>query len=531
MGLTSLLDISRKALAVQTQAIRTTGDNIANVNTAGYTRRRVDMVTSSAGGSSLENTGVDIKAVTRTIDVFLNAELLSRASNRARDEVRSEILSRAETPFSVDNQPGSIGYQLNEFFSALQDLSTNPADVPLRTQVISKGQALADAIKSAYNETAALQREADDRIKLMVEDVNRLSSSIASLNAQISTNESAGGQEALTLRDQRDELLRQLSEHLSVTTYPDNNGQISVCLNNGFALVSGSTSRDLDFSYAPSFAPTGGYAPGLDGSALGHIVYSYSTGGNEIDLTSVIRSGSGEISGLLSLRGTQPETAGQTSFDASGDLVLIASRLESLSRDLLMRFNQEYQGGGTAQDLNGVTPAAFGLFSFTGATAANNFGDILNNGVANQATMDALVASGISNFSSMLTFAVTNERNFAAARSAAPGDDANAQALVSQRNQSQTYQLGQVLETAKIDDFIEAGCSQVGNLAARANDSLSESTARESQIQELQSGISGVNIDEEFANLIKFQRAYEASARMVRMADQLLSELIQMIGG
>ncbi len=533
MGLISLLDVSRRALSVQTQGLRTIGDNISNVNTPGYSRRRVDLVTTTSASNyaSLEGTGVDIKSVIRVVDNFLNTECLVRTSDRARSEICDEILGRAEAPFSLDNQAGSIVYNINEFFSSLQDLSTNPADVPLRTAIIQNGQALADSIRQSYQLTADLQREADNRIDISITEVNRITSAIASLNAQISSNEASTSQESLTLRDQRDLLLTQLSENLSFQTFQENNGQVNVCLSNGFALVSGTTSRELDFVETPSFAPAGGYPFGLDGGPLGHIVYDFTGNGQHAELTDVIRSGGGEIAGLLSVRGTQQNAAGESTFDADGDLVTIASRLEVLSRDLLMRFNEEYQGGGTAQDLDGNTPIAFGLFSFDGAIAGNNFGDILGHGVADQATIDALVASGIYSFAGTLTFKVNNERQFAAARSTAPGDDANVQALVNQRDQSHAYVLGSVSETSRLDDFIDATISRVGSLAARAKDTLTENQARESQIKELQAGISGVSLDEEFANLIKFQRGYEASARMVKIADQLLGELIRMVGG
>ena len=183
----------------------------------------------------------------------------------------------------------TIGYQLNDFFGALQDLQGSPADIPLRTQVLQKGQDLVNSINQTYNATAQLQREADDRVKLVVTDVNRISQSIAQLNSEISKSED-GDQEALTLRDQRDSLLTQLGEKISFSSVEDTDGKVTVYLTNGFSLVNGTNSYDLSTTTTPSFAPVGGFPKGLDGQALNHIVYNYS-GTSDIDLTRIIGAG------------------------------------------------------------------------------------------------------------------------------------------------------------------------------------------------------------------------------------------------
>jgi flagellar hook-associated protein 1 len=544
MSLATLLDVSRKSLSAATQAIRTTGDNVANVNTPGYSRRRVDFVTTATSGvlDVRTGTGVEIAQIERFVDGFINSEYLDRISDTSMAEIREQYLSRAEAPFSLDNSPGQIGYQLNEFFSALQDLTTNPADIPLRTQVLNRGEELVSSIREVYSQLSQLQRETDDRVAADVDEVNRITASIAALNTQIAANEYGGGQESLTLRDQRDQLLRDLSNYVSFDTIEDDKGQVMVSLNSGFALVSGDTSRALSYVKDPSFAPAGGFPPALDGSPLGHIVYDYNGAGSDADLTGTIRSGSGEIAGLLALRGVYADnSAGQTTFDVDGALVDVASRVEALARDLLVRFNAAYAGDPTAipptfgRDLDGNAPIAFGLFSFDEAAAGNNFGDTDLDGVAEDADLNAMVATGIYSFARELTFNVTEERKIAAARAdlaanTASGDDANIQALLDLRETEKSYSLGNFSSTATIDELNSSTTAHIGSLSRRAQDDYDVFKAREDQVKELQAGISGVNLDEEFAKLITYQRGYEASARMIRMADQLLSELLQVLG-
>jgi len=549
MSINGLLNTSRRALATQSTGIQVIGDNIANVNTPGYSRRRAEIISTTAGSSAASQvgTGSEVLKTIRIVDNFLNQDLLGRIGDRAKAQIKSEFMTRAEAPFALDGQPGRIGYELNEFFGSLEDLAANPGDIPLRTQVIQKGTDLAATIGTTYSAISTLQREADDRIKILTTDVNRLTGSIAQLNGEIANSE-IGIQESLTLRDQRDELQRQLSELVSFRTLEDSSGKITLYLNNGFALVAGDKSFQIETTPAPSFAPVGGYPVGLDGQSLSHIVHDFG-GGSHVDLTNIFRAGTGEIAGLLELRGVQSATDTST-FDANGTLVDTAARVELITRDLLTRFNLEYLGpdetaGGTHQpssfDLDGNQPATFGLFTFNGSAAGNNFGDADADGRPETADLDAIVALGlITNFSGRLQFNVTSERNIAAARdldpvagatSFATGDASNVEALIAIRDTALTYTgLGTVNDTTTIDGMYALTVSNVGAQASRANSDLNVFSERETQTKSLQQSYSGVNLDEEFAKLISFQRAFQASSKLIALSDQLSQELISLLG-
>lgn len=547
MSISNLLDSSRRALNAQSAAIRILGDNIANVNTPGYTRRKADMVSEpTANAVGLEiGTGVEVQRVVRLADRFLSAELARKTADRARAEIKSEFLKRAEAPFQLDGEAGRIGYQLSDFFTSLQDLSMSPGNIPLRTQVIQKGQNLAVTINETYNSLAQLQREADERVRIAVADVNRLTQSIAQVNREI-TNSETSNQEALTLRDQRDKLVQDLAEKVSFRMIEDSSGQATLYLSNGFALVAGSTNNELTIDTAPTFSPAGGFPLGMDGQALSHIVFNIS--GVDVDLTNVFSSGSGELAGLLQLRGVQATTDTST-FDAVGSLVEFGGRVEAMARDLLVRFNVEYRGpdGDTGTvgfqpssvDLNGNQPAVYGLFSFNGAVAGNNFGDNDNNGIASYTDLNAIVTAGtVSNYASRLLFNVSSERAFAAARdtnlAAAPvawasGDASNIAGLLTQRNTSNAYSLGALSENTTIEGLYGLTVSYVGGASARAQDDYSIYKDRETQIKELQQSFAGVNLDEEFAQLIKFQQAFQASSRLIRTAQDLTETVIGLI--
>ena len=108
MGISGLLDISRRALNAQSTAIRVIGDDIANVNTPGYTRRRADIVSTAPATTGLEvGTGVEVQRITRIVDKFLNQELVTRTGERASANIKSEFLDRAQAPFHLDGEPGN----------------------------------------------------------------------------------------------------------------------------------------------------------------------------------------------------------------------------------------------------------------------------------------------------------------------------------------------------------------------------------------------------------------------------------------
>ncbi len=540
-GISGLLDTSRRALFAQTQAIRVIGNNIANVNTEGYSRRRVELTargTNSDGEVEGIGAGVSVNRIIRVIDSFLESEFRTRISDLGDSSVRSEFLSRAETAFSLDTTVGRIGFQLTEFFGALEDLAADPANIPLRSNVIDKGQSLTQSIQTTYDVLADLQREANNRIQVFVDEVNQLSSQIAELNGLLAQS-GADGQENLGLLDQREMLIRQLSEKLAVKTVTNSDGTVLVTLENGFGLVTGTESRDIQFTTTPSFAPGGGYPPGLDGQALGHIVYDYdpTAGTSHIDLTGIIAASGGEIGGLLQVRGVQ-DTTDTTPFDAVGSLVDVASRVEAIAQDLLTRFNTAYLGadengglGGlqpSSGDLSGTGPGVYGLFSFAGAVDSDADG-----------IPDDLSAIGLSSYASQIEFGVSDPSDIAAAldldpaagaTSFAPGDGSNLAALIALRDTATTYSVGNFSMTTTIEDLYNSTVTYVGSASAQANGSFVVAKERHDQQQELKAAVSGVNLDEELANLINFQRAFEASARMIGVGDQLFQEILSLLG-
>jgi flagellar hook-associated protein 1 FlgK len=535
-----ILGNSVSALAAQQALIANISNNIANVNTPGFTRRQVDLQSRAegAGSSSIQiGSGVEVGEVRRLANNYLESLMRVAGSDKGAAEVRDAYLGRMQALFGIKDTDITIGSSLNDFFSAINQLSATPGNLDLRLNVIQRGEDLVSSIKTAYNTVAKLQTEADNRIKEEVDYINSYSTQIATLNGLIGSREASGGV-AADERDQRDVLLNKLAEKLSFSTVEGANGAVSITLENGFPLVSGITGRNLEATASPTFATS--TPPSLEGGALSYIVYNYGNEGtpSHLDLTAVIGAGKGTVGGLLALRGI-PSSSQTSSFQAQGDLVNVASRIEALTRALLTTVNTTYRGAdedsatagfqSNAGDLNGNAPGVFGLFDYT----YSGVKDVNGNGLADLADLTTL-----DNYSSKLTFAVVNPEDFAAARdnnttagatNFSSGDAQNAQALVALRSATISFSAGNYSFTGTFEEHYNTTVAFVGNTKASAASELGVTSANYASAANKRDSFSAVNLDEEFTSLIKFQKAFQASARMIRTATDLLDTIVGLL--
>lgn len=540
-GYTSkILNTAISALNAQQALIGVTANNIANVNTPNYVKRGLSLQARSAsdvaGGVNLGN-GVDIGDITRQTNAYLERILRQAAGNYQSAEVQDGYLDRVQALFPMDGATTTIGSAMNAFFAAAQDLAVNPANIELRANFITRGQELTSIIRDTYNSLAGLQSEADERIATELQTVNALTAQIAEVNGQIRAGESTG-RVAADERDQRDALLQKLSEKMDFTLTELPDGTVNITLPNGFAIVAGEDSRALTFTQNPSFITPPATAPkSLSGGVLGYIVYDYSEGAgtSEIDLTGMIADGGGSLSGLLQVRGVYPPAAASP-FEASGVLVDVAKRIEGIAHDLLTAMNAanlgpDRSGGGpvyvpSSGDLDGDLPPGFGLFSLDGGiTDTNNYPD--------EADLTAyMTAHGTSNLASRLTFALTNARDVAAARIHAdgnfyPGDGGNMEALAAEQDKVRIFNpsLFSGNYAQAYDDMV----TRIGNAKNVTKVSLSVADSNLIAAQNQRDEVSGVSLDEEFTNLIKYQQAYQAAARLIKVADALMQEVVSVI--
>ena len=348
---------------------------------------------------------------------------------------------------------------------------------------------------------------------------------------------------AIDERDQRDTVLTKLAEKLSFTTLETANGMLNCYLENGFPLVNQETSRNLTATSAPSFAAST-LPRSLSGEVLGYVTYDFGspTAPSHLDLTQLLKNGSGTLAGILQMRGTT-DPSNTSPFEAEGDLVSMASRIEALTRGLLTKANQTYLGvdedtvtagfQSNAGDLNGNSPGVFGLFDFDFSGVKDVDGD----GIPSLSDLTSTTPL-ISNFSSLIKLGFTNPAEFAAARDNdpasgskvfPPGDGQNAAAVAALRSTSSAFALGNFSFSGTMEELYNSSVSYVGNAKAAAQLAVQVSDANLLSASNKRDEFSAVSLDEEFANLIKYQKAFQASARMIKTAGELLDQIVSLI--
>jgi flagellar hook-associated protein 1 FlgK len=451
-----LLSIGAGALMSQQRAISVTGNNIANVNTPGYSRQRLNMQTNLPMDTpeGLVGMGVQTTTIERVYDRFLGVQINNESANLGRWEAQKGSLDRVEVVFDESGGYG-LNQALSNFWNSWQDLSMNPSGTVERSVVAANSQALADTIRQKYADLEQAQADIDAAVRSGVEDTNRLTAEIADLNQKIASMESGGAVTANDYRDSRDLALKQLSEIIGINSFEDSGGQVVVSVGSGRTLVESGNSYALTTTDPPGHA-------GIKWQGVAAPISSEIT--------------SGKMAGWLQTRDTK--------------IAGYMSDLNDLAVNLAAGVNALHAGGYGLTDL---TQRNF----FSGSGAADM-------GV-NQAILDDpnLIAA-------------------ASAPGAVPGDASNAAAIADLRT-------ALTMGGSTFDDAANELVRQVGHDVQEATTYQSHQADMLTYLDNYRESVSGVNLDEEMVNLVKYQAAYNAAAKMITMGDEMLNSLMNMI--
>jgi flagellar hook-associated protein 1 FlgK len=327
-------------------AIQTTGHNLANVATPGFSRQRVDLVStfpSFEGGINLGQ-GVEAAGVRSVVDRFYETQLLSVNTDVGFSEAQSRALAAVQEAFPTT---GGIDAALSAFFGALSDLSLNPGGSVERVSLIGKANALGESFRQTREILASVQRHLDNDLDGAVHGVNATLEKIANLNEQIVLTE-AEGQPANDFRDQRQILLQRISRLTGATIREEANGQATV-LAGGLLLVSGERFGSFDNSQL---------------NAAGFHTLMYQTpDGLSLDATSLMNRG--EAGSILTMRDNEV----QRIID---QLDLIADTLvEAVNTQHALGFDLNGTAGGDFFNSIAVTAGASSNIGVNAAVAAN----------------------------------------------------------------------------------------------------------------------------------------------------------------
>lgn len=260
-GLFGDLALAARALEAQRLALEAVGHNIANVNTPGYSRRTVQFAAVAPVDKYSAGGGVDVVAVHAVRDRFLERRLRQERPAEQREAAAAESLGIVEAALGTPGQ--SIDAELTGFFDAYARLAEDPTSSTARQDVIARGGSLATGFRSMAQRFASAQRDADNRIRNNVDEVNSIATRVAALNTSIAG--ASTGTAKLTLQDEQIELVKQLSGLIDLTATDRADGGLDITVGNNRSLVSAATTTTLT---ATPVAPNNFVALSLAGTTI-----------------------------------------------------------------------------------------------------------------------------------------------------------------------------------------------------------------------------------------------------------------------
>jgi len=566
----SALDIGRAGLLVAQVQLDVAGHNIANVNKEGYSRQRVEITTrlplyrsygAIGRGPALEN-------IRRLRDTFLDTMYRQQVPGLGDAEVQAQYYTRIEDLFQEPSENG-FGSRLNVFFDALNDFANNVEQLPGRVALLSQAQAMAASLNEAASRLETLRTNANEEVRNLVPQINSLAERIAELNRNIRDAEFSG-HSANDLRDARDNLVEQLARLITITDREREDGQVDILIG-GVEFVAGDKFHELEAVVDPTIDP--------DRPDLLTVRFAYNgeavliTGGelygalhirdveiamleDRMDaiaqslirrINSIHSQGNGLQNISSALTSTNPVNTPFaplnladlpfSTVDGSFDIVVYdagGAIVETITVPIVT--TGPSAGQTTLTDIETAINASANLSALIGPdgrlTITPNAG--ISFTFAND-TSGALVALGLNGLftgDSAGTIAVSqhlldNPEHLSSGFSLDPletGDNSAALALAAVRNED-------ILEggTQTLNEYYEATIVQIGIRAGANLATLDVERAFVQDFDNRRQEISGVNLDEEATSLIQFQRAYQAAARLITVADTMLDTLVNLV--
>jgi flagellar hook-associated protein 1 FlgK len=469
MGITNIFNIAQSGLRTQQLGLEVTGENIANVNTPGYSRQRALLETKEtvlSSGFPL-GSGVDVAQIERSYDSFLQTQITTENSTFGQTSTLQTFVQRIEPIFNEITSDG-LGKSLDDFLTSWNNLSLNPQGTAQRQTVLARAQILADNFHQVNTFLNNARTDANKSLVGLTSDINDKIHSIADLNDQIRQIEVTGGN-ANELRDQRDTVLQELSKVAGIRYLEENDGTMTVTLMSSQVLVLGDKASTVSTRVN---ATTG----------LNDIMVTPFGGGAPMDVTSSIggpNNSLGQIGGTLNVRDT-----------------LIPDKLAKVDE---LAYN-------LATALNALHTTGFGLTGSTG----NNF----------------FTPGAMTGYSLAINVNITSINDVAASATAGlAGDNTMALSIAALRDQNMATTFG----TTTLTGFYNALAGDVGIEVQRAERSYARSESLINQLNTLRESTSGVSLDEELMNLAKYQKAYAGTAKLVNAATEMMDIVLGLI--
>ena len=539
----SLMGSALSGLRAAQIGLNTTSNNIANVNTEGYNRQITGLAESkgTSAGGLFAGSGVSVTGVQRQYEQYLSTQL-----NDANSELGASKSHLAQIS-QIDNLLGDgdagLNKQMQSFFAGMQTMASNPADTSARQALLGNAESMTAQFRAT---DSYLKNMSDNTVAQMggvVDEINSYSRQIATLNVQITQTQSKTGTPPNDMLDQRDLLVSKMSELTGVSVV-NQDGQYMVSLSTGQALVAGKQVQSLQM-VASEDDPTR------------QVVALKASDGNLFELDESRLTG-GTLGGLTQFRNESLEPtqlrvdqmahalassvndlqtggfdldgdAGKAFFTASTPTVVASSANSSdavpsisFTDDISKVAASNYKLTVNSNDTNGYSLTR--LDSGQAVDAAEAGLEInLPAGLANG---DSFVIKPLNNAAGQLSVSSDMTPEGIAARgSLDEGVRGNSNALAMANIQSEKLING----STSLNTAYASMVSDVGNKTATLKSSNAAQTQISQELKSAQQSVSGVNIDEEAASMLKYQQLYSASAQMIRASSEMFDALIGIV--
>ncbi|HDS6852558.1 TPA: flagellar hook-associated protein FlgK [Enterobacter cancerogenus] len=544
--MSSLINSAMSGLSAAQAALNTVSNNISSYNVAGYTRQTTILGASNStltGGGWVGN-GVYVSGVQREYDSFITNQLRAAQNQSSGLTTRYQQMSKIDDVLS--DTTNSISTTLQDFFKSLQTLVSNAEDPAARQTVLGKADGLVNQFKVNDQYLRDQDSQVNTAISTSVDQINNYAKQIANLNDQISRLTGVGaGASPNNLLDQRDQLVSELNKIVGVEVSVQDGGTYNVSFGNGYSLVQGSKTNQLA-AVASSADPT-----------RTTVAYVDDVAGNVEIPEKLLNTGS--LGGLLTFRSEDLDNARNTlnqlalafadamntqheaGFDANGDAggalfnmgspAVVTNSKNSLpgatmtasvtDSSKVQATDYKFEFNGTDWTVTRLsdktsftaTPDASGKMTFDGLTV---------NVSGTAATKDSFTVKPVVNTIVNMSLAISDESKLAMASAADGGesDNRNGKALVDLQNSKV------VGGNKTFNDAYAALVSTVGSTTASLKTSSQTKANVATQLSNQQQSISGVNLDEEYGNLQRYQQYYLANAQVLQTASTLFDALI-----
>lgn len=464
--ISGMMDTGKRSLMNSQTALQTVGHNIANKTTEGYSRQRVDLQTNGAIGEGNLRIGTGAKAamVTRVNNPYLEKQIQKEGANLGYLDSRATSLGRVEQVFNEQANKGLNQYA-TDFFNAWRELANNPESLTTRTMVQETGLSLAKDFKRVSAELYSVQNDLDGQIVANVEEINQISKEIANLNEKVQQVE-IQGIPANDERDRRDLLLKKLNEKIDITYGEGSDGMVTVTAGRAAVIVSGYSNVELK-TYKTA-----------DRNRQ-EIYYSATETGTPQKITDLVKGGA--VGGALEVRDRLIEG--------------MLTDVDEMAYTMATEVNKAHIEGFDRNGRPGVL-----------------FFDLIDQkkGAAERIAINTTVIDD-------------------AGRIAA-GSKANAPADNTVANVVSALQYKQVMDdgSSTIDDYYSSKVGQIGIWTQRAIKSHDSQKNVLAQLTNIRESISGVSLDEETTKMIEFQKSFDASARLIKTADEMMDTVLSL---